>query len=83
LASTPNDALSGATPYLRLFGSALGGCMLANEALAARDGDGDSARYVTVARFFAENVAVQAGSLERTVMDSSESVMSADAVLLA
>jgi hypothetical protein len=57
--------------------------MLANEALAARDGDGDAARYVTVARFFAENVAVQAGSLERTVMDSSESVMSADAVLLA
>jgi alkylation response protein AidB-like acyl-CoA dehydrogenase len=83
LASAPNDALSGATPYLRLFGSTLGGCMLANEALAARDGDGDSARYVTVARFFAENVAVQAGSLERTVMDSSESVMSADAVLLA
>lgn len=85
LASAPNDALSGATPYLRLFGSALGGCMLANEALAARDrdGDGDAARYVTVARFFAENVAVQAGSLERTVMDSSESVMSADAVLLA
>jgi hypothetical protein len=85
LASAPNDALSGATPYLRLFGSALGGCMLANEALAARDIDGgsDATRYVTLARFFAENVAVQAGSLERTVMDSSESVMSADAVLLA
>src|SRR5471030_95408 len=26
--SAPNDALAGATPYLRLFGSTLGGCML-------------------------------------------------------
>src|ERR1700683_3088236 len=34
--SAPNEALAGATPYLRLFGSTLGGCMLANEALAAR-----------------------------------------------
>jgi acyl-CoA dehydrogenase len=85
LASAPNDALAGATPYLRLFGSTLGGCMLANEALAARDidGSGDASRYVTLARFFAENIAVQASSLERTVMDSSESIMSADAVLLA
>ena len=41
MTSTPNDALAGATPYLRLFGSTLGGCMLAEEALAARDvGDG-------------------------------------------
>ncbi|WP_398484009.1 acyl-CoA dehydrogenase [Tardiphaga sp.] len=84
MASAPNDALAGATPYMRLFASALGGCMLANEALAAREGEGegDSARYVSVARFFAENVAVQAGSLERTVMDSAEAVMAADAALL-
>ncbi|WP_445490069.1 acyl-CoA dehydrogenase [Rhodopseudomonas sp. RCAM05734] len=84
-ASAPNDALAGATPYLRLFGSTLGGCMLANEALAARDGGsaGDPARYVTLARFFAENIAVQAGALERTVIDSADSVTSADAVLLA
>ncbi len=83
--SAPNDALAGATPYLRLFGSALGGCMLANEALAARDleGEGDAARYVTLARFFAENVSVQATSLERTVIDSAEAVNGADAVLLA
>src|SRR5213076_337560 len=36
LASAPNDALAGATPYLRLFGATLGGCNLAGEALAAR-----------------------------------------------
>src|SRR6202165_2997306 len=45
--SAPNEALAGATPYLRLFGSTLGGCMLAGEALAARDlgeGAGDPQR---------------------------------------
>jgi acyl-CoA dehydrogenase len=81
--SAPNDALAGATPYLRLFGSTLGGCMLAGEALAARSlGEGDPQRYVTLARFFAENISVQAPSLERTVMDSAEAVNGADAVLL-
>src|SRR6201986_454060 len=37
VAAKPNEALAGATPYLKLFGSTLGGCMLASEALAARD----------------------------------------------
>ncbi|MEO6945098.1 MAG: acyl-CoA dehydrogenase [Nitrobacter sp.] len=85
LASSPNDALAGATPYLRLFGSTLGGCKLAEEALAARDlGDefGDSRRYVTLARFFAETITVQAPALERTVIDSADAVNGADAVLL-
>jgi acyl-CoA dehydrogenase len=85
ISSAPDDALAGATPYLRLFGSTLGGCMLAGEALAARsagDGNGDPQRYVTLARFFAENVSVQAAALERTVMDSAEAVNGADAVLL-
>jgi alkylation response protein AidB-like acyl-CoA dehydrogenase len=82
VASAPNDALAGATPYLRLFGSTLGGCMLAGEALAARDVAGDPQRYVTLARFFAENVSVQAAALERTVIDSAEAVNGADAVLL-
>ena len=79
--SAPNDALAGATPYLRLFGATLGGCMLAGEALAAR-ATGDAARYVTLARFFAENISVQAPSLERTVTDGAEAVNGADAVLL-
>ena len=84
LASAPNEALAGATPYLRLFGSTLGGCMLASEALAARNADGpsDAVRYVTLARFFAENISVHAASLERTVLDSAEAVNGADAVLL-
>jgi acyl-CoA dehydrogenase len=85
VASAPNEALAGATPYLKLFGSTLGGCMLAGEALAARDlgdGIGDPHRYVTLARFFAENISVLAGSLERTVTDGADAVISADAVLL-
>jgi acyl-CoA dehydrogenase len=83
--AAPNDALAAATPYLRLFGSTLGGCMLAGEALAARDpGEGgtDAARYVTLARFFAENISVHAGALERTVIDGADAVNGADAVLL-
>jgi acyl-CoA dehydrogenase len=56
--------------------------MLAGEALAARN-DGDGERYVTLARFFAENISVQATSLERTVIDGAEAVNGADAVLLA
>ncbi len=84
IASAPNDALAGATPYLRLFGSTLGGCKLAEEALAARalDGFGDPQRYVTLARFFAENISVQAGALERAVIDGADAVNGADAVLL-
>jgi hypothetical protein len=46
------------------------------------NGGGDPQRYIAVARFFAENVTVQAGSLEKTVIDSADSVNGADAVLL-
>ncbi|MBH5397560.1 acyl-CoA dehydrogenase [Bradyrhizobium sp. CNPSo 4010] len=83
VASAPNDALAGATPYLQQFGATLGGCLLASEALAAKaEGLGDAQRYVALARFFAENIAVQAGALERTVTESAESVAAADAALL-
>jgi acyl-CoA dehydrogenase len=82
--SSPNDALAGATPYLRLFGSALGGCNLAHEALAARglDGGDNQKRYTTLARFFAENIAVQASSLESAITTGGAAVTGADAVLL-
>jgi len=81
--SAPNDALAGATPYLRLFGTTLGGCWLASEALAAdSESPGDPQRYVALARFFAENIAVQAPSLEKSVTDGADTVNAADAVLL-
>jgi acyl-CoA dehydrogenase len=73
--------LAGATPYLRLFGLATGGCLLARQGLAAaRDGDEATPR-VALARFFAENFAVQADALERTVIDGAPGVLSADAAL--
>lgn len=81
--SAPNEALAGATPYLQQFGATLGGCLLTSEALAAKaDGNTAAARYVSLARFFAENITVQAGALERTVTESAGSVAAADAVLL-
>ena len=69
-------ALAGATPYLRLFGITAGGCMLADEALAAqRIGDGaDAPGRVSLARFFAEHCVVAAGGLEREVTEGAESV---------
>jgi len=82
LSAAPNDALAGATPYLQQFGATLGGCMLASEALAAKnDGNANAPRYLSLARFFAENITVQAASLGRTVTDGAASIAAADAVL--
>jgi alkylation response protein AidB-like acyl-CoA dehydrogenase len=79
LKSDPNVALAGATPYLRLFGQTAGGCMLAQEALAAlRLANGaDTTSRVAVARFFAENIVVQAGGLERTITEGADTVVAA------
>ncbi len=75
LDKSPDAALSGATPYLRLFASAAGGCMLAEDALAGiRVDDSEGTRRVALARFFAENIAVQAGGLETTVTEGADSV---------
>jgi 3-(methylsulfanyl)propanoyl-CoA dehydrogenase len=76
LDGAPDAVLAGATPYLRLFASAAGGCALAEEALAAMrlNGGGDAPRRVALARFFAENIAVQAGTLETTVTEGADSV---------
>jgi alkylation response protein AidB-like acyl-CoA dehydrogenase len=81
LAQEASDAaLAGATPYLRLFGNTAGGCMLAEDALASlRAGDG-SGRSV-LARFFAENIAIQAGSYERSVTEGAGSITNANAAL--
>jgi len=76
-----DSALAGATPYLRLFGLAAGGCLLANEALAALRLNEEPAARVALARFFAENFAIQAAALERTVIEGAPSVLGADAAL--
>src|SRR5512144_156181 len=68
-----DTALAGATPYLRLFGNAAGGCMLAEDALASLRAGNGNARG-TLARFFAENIAVQAGGFERTIIKGGDSI---------
>src|SRR5690606_38436865 len=70
------EALAGATPYLRLFALAAGGAYLVRGALAGED----KAR-VALARFFAENLVDEASALKRRVIDGAESLVSADAAL--
>jgi alkylation response protein AidB-like acyl-CoA dehydrogenase len=85
LAARPHQdaALAGATPYLRLFSVAAGGTLLAREALAARQlaEQGDTAARVAIARFFAENIAVEARGLERAVIDGADGITGGDAAL--
>ncbi len=77
----PDTALAGATPYLRLFAIAAGGALLSEEALAARKLDADAPARIAIARFFAENIAVQAGGLERAVTEGADSVNESNAAL--
>jgi alkylation response protein AidB-like acyl-CoA dehydrogenase len=82
LAQKSSDAaLAGATPYLRLFGHAAGGCMLAEQALAALRDSGDGAARSALARFFADNIAVQAIGLERSVTEGADSITNTQAAL--
>jgi alkylation response protein AidB-like acyl-CoA dehydrogenase len=81
LPTAPDAALAGATPYLRLFGLAAGGAMLAEEALAASRHAGDAVAAdkpgrIAVARFFAENLAAQAPALARVVTTGADAVLS-------
>ena len=76
-----NQALAGATPYLRLFSIAVGGCLLAQQALAALRLNAEAGSRSALARFFAENIAVQAGSLERTIIEGGSAVLGAEAAL--
>ena len=66
----PNDALAGATPFLRLMGTTVGGWYLARTALAAREllhkGEGDAAfleAKITTASFYAEQLLPQTAGL--------------------
>jgi hypothetical protein len=70
IGSKPDDALAGAAPYLELFGLAVGGTALAEKALA----DGADGSRITVARFFAERIAVRAPSLACAVTEGAEAV---------
>jgi alkylation response protein AidB-like acyl-CoA dehydrogenase len=69
-----DGSLAGATPYLRLFATATGGALLAEEAMAAvRIGTDPEAR-IAIARFFAEHLAPNSSGLEREVIEGGHSV---------
>jgi acyl-CoA dehydrogenase len=74
----PDELLSVATPYLRLFGITAGAAYLAKGALAAQQqlaaGNNDAVYRdaIAIARFYAENIAVFAASIGRVVIDSAE-----------
>ncbi|MGO4841073.1 acyl-CoA dehydrogenase C-terminal domain-containing protein, partial [Rhizobiaceae sp. 2RAB30] len=72
------EALAGATPYLRLFAVASGAAYLATGALS----DCSPSR-VALCRFFAENLAGETASLKERVMIGADSLAAAGAALVA
>lgn len=74
------DALSGATPYQRLFGLVLTGCYLAKGGLADAS-DGDRASRIALCRFAAENLLAETAALKDTVINGAASLAAARAVL--
>jgi hypothetical protein len=74
------EAVSGATPYQRMWGLTLSGIYLAKGGLAdAQDGK-DEAR-VALARFAAENLIAETASLKDRVINGAESLAAARAAL--
>jgi alkylation response protein AidB-like acyl-CoA dehydrogenase len=76
LRTNPEAALAGATPYLRLFGLAVGGAYLARAALAA----GTSPDRAYLARFFAEDTAAVAPGLAAAIMTSADAVLASTSI---
>jgi len=85
LGSDQNSALAGASPYLRLFGLALGGACLARAGLAAEglaeEGDKSEFGRVGLARFYAEKLAVAAPGLARAIASGGAALEPYEAIL--
>ena len=74
LQDTPNDALAGATPFLRLLGTVIGGWLMGKAALAAKaqldSGSGDRQfleSKLATSRFYGEQILPSALGLADTV----------------
>ena len=65
------EALAGATPYLRLFGLASGGALMARGALRGEDDGGSEAR-AALARFAAHNLLPETAALRHVVTGGGE-----------
>ncbi|MGE0279734.1 MAG: acyl-CoA dehydrogenase family protein [Rhizobiaceae bacterium] len=72
-----DDALAGATPYLRLFALAAGGAYLAKAALAD-----DGAERTASCRFYAENLIGECSALKDRATGGGESLAAAASALL-
>jgi hypothetical protein len=80
----PNNALAGATPYLRMCGIVTGGWLLARSAQAAQrlldagEGDAEFLRQkVVTAKFYAEQLLPQAAGLAPSVTAGSADLLAA------
>ena len=83
---TSSAVFAGSVPYLKLAGIVLGGWQMARAALVAQQkldaGEGDASFYqakIATARFFADHVLSQAGSLRTAIVGGSAGVMALDA----
>jgi butyryl-CoA dehydrogenase len=82
------EALAGASPYLRLFATAQGGALLGVSALAAHramtagDNDHAHAGRIQLARFFADNIAPSAPGLAEVVVGGAASLKDAQRMLV-
>jgi hypothetical protein len=78
------DALSGATPYLRLAGLVLGGALLAKGALRSSDQPAvKSAERTLLARNFCETTLGETAGLKSDILLSAEAIQAFDAEALA
>jgi 3-(methylthio)propanoyl-CoA dehydrogenase len=84
----PALALAGATPYLRLFGTVAGGWLMAMAALSALrrlgENPGQAAflkAKLATARFYADNILVEADALAAQIMRGGPSVLALPAEL--
>ncbi|MCV0395410.1 MAG: acyl-CoA dehydrogenase [Rhizobiaceae bacterium] len=68
------DALAGATPYLRLFSLAAGGAYAARAVLADRD-------RAALCRFYADNIVGETAGLKERVIGGAESLRAASSLL--
>lgn len=84
-ATDPNSALSGSTPYQRIWGLVVGGWLMAKSALAARelDADGIAEAQLPLARFYAEQLLPQAAGLAGAATAGSRDLFALDADALA
>jgi alkylation response protein AidB-like acyl-CoA dehydrogenase len=72
------QALAGATPYLRQFALTAGAAYLAKAALG-----GDGGQRIALCRFYADNLLGETAALKQTVIGGGESLIAAGASLVA